>query len=199
MQPNPTKSAQIQSKPLKAIQIFPDPSKYVAMSKRIQRIIPNPAKINLYLSSKSTAILSSHPKSAQIQANRLKSTQINPNSSKPWKWKDPIRFNKPSSPNIPKSIRTHPNLPNRCNHVKYAQINKEYHRIYANQPELSQIQPRPPTSTQTKRNPTQSSNCNEIHSNTCRSTYTERIDHRITRLPAIANYTNNYRSRQRLI
>ena len=158
--------------------------------------IPNPTKTNLYLSSKSTVILSSHPKSIQIQANQLKCTQIHPNSSKPYKSKNPIRFNKPSSPNIPTSIRTHPNLPNRCNHVKYAQINKKYHRIYANQPELSQIQPRPPTSTQTKRNPTQSSNCNESRSRPCRSTYTERLHHQITRLPAFAKYTNNYRSRK---
>ena len=114
------------------------------------------------------------------------------------KIKNPIRFNKPSPPNIPTSIRTHPNLPNRCNHVKYAQINKTYQiqqnlckstRIVLNPAETTNIYPNKP-------NPTQSSNCNEIHSHTCRSTYTERIDHRITRLPAFANYTNNYRSRK---
>ena len=75
MQPNPIKSAQIQSKPLKAIHIFPDPSKNAAIPTRIKRNLPNPRKINLYLYSKSTVILSSHPKSTRIQSNLLKSAR----------------------------------------------------------------------------------------------------------------------------
>ena len=74
------------------------------------------------------------------------------------------------------------NMPNRWNHVKSAQINKkdQIHqnlckstRIVLNPAETTEIDPNKP-------NPTQSSNCNEIHANPSRSTYTERIYHRIT-------------------
>ena len=53
------------------------------------------------------------------------------------KIKNPIRFSKPSSPNIPTSIRTHPNLPNRCNQIKYTQINRKV----SNPTESMQINP----------------------------------------------------------
>ena len=81
------------------------------------------------------------------------------------KIKNPIRFNKPSPPNIPTSIRTHPNLPNRCNHVKYAQINKTYQiqqnlckstRIVLNPAETTNIYPnttKPNSIVKLQRNP----------------------------------------------
>ena len=177
------RSSQIQSKPLKAIQIFPDPSKDFAISTRIQRTLPNLTKINLYLSSKSTAILSSYPKSTQIQPNRLKSAQIHPNSSNPQKIKQ-IHSDSPSQvhqiflnlseptpicqiveimKNLPRSIKTYQIHQNLCKST----------RIVLNPAETTNIYPNKP-------NPTQSSNCNEIHANPSRSTYTERIYHRIT-------------------
>ena len=137
--------------------------------------------------NKSTVILSSLHKCYRIYWNRPdppKQLEFIKNQT------TPIKFTKPNS-NIPKSIRIHSDLPNRWNRVKSAQINKK-NKIPAEPMQInpkrlkSSIQPRPLKSTQTNRNPTRSSNYNEIHSNPSRSTYTERINHRIT--------TNNYRS-----
>ena len=159
MQPNPTKSAQIQSKPLKAIQIFPDPSKYVAISTRIQRALPNPTKINLYLSSKSAAILSSQPKSTQIQPNRLKSAQIHTNSSNPQKVKQ-IHSDSPSQvhqillnlseptpicqiveimKNLPRSIKTYQIHQNLCKSTRIVLNPAETTNIYPNKPKPNLI------------------------------------------------------------
>ena len=115
--------------------------------------------------NKSTVNLSSLYKSYRIYWNRPdppKQLEFIKNRT------TPIKFTKPNS-NIPKSIRIHSDLPNRWNRVKSAQINKKNRNpaepMHINQTRRkSSIQPRPLKSTQTNRNPTRSSNYNEIRS-----------------------------------
>ena len=201
MQPNPTKSARIQSKPLKAIQIFPDPSKYVAISTRIKRNLPNPLKINLYLYSKSTVILSSHPKSTRIQSNLLKSTQIHPNSSNSQEIKQ-IRSNSPTQLQI---------FPNPCDSTPICQIVEivylsnlprsttnnqnpaglmQITRIVSNPADTTKIYPSKPKSNsivKLQRNPFKPV---PIHYHRNASIIESQCW--IHKLPAFANYTNNY-------
>ena len=161
--------------PKPSLKIFPDPSKYFTLPTRNQRILLDPTNINVYLSSKSIVSLSTHDqclqKSNRIYWNLPRSTQsarIHRNSNKP-KQITKLKYSKicPKPLQYAKSLKS----------CKIYPAQQKYQN--SNRPESFLIQPRLLKSTQTNRNPTQSSKWNEIHSNLSWSTYTERIDHRI--------------------
>ena len=146
MQPNPTKSAQIQSKPLKAIQIFPDPSKYVAISTRIQRITANPTKTNYTCPlnpPQSFRVIPSQHKSKQIDWNPPRSIQTARNLKS-----QKVQLDSPNQVhqiflNLSESTPTC----HSCNHVnptKSMQINSNCHkssRDHRHLPKQNETQP----------------------------------------------------------
>ena len=118
LHPDPAISNQIPPNPIKAIQIFPDPSKYVPISTRIQRNPPNPTNKNIC----PLQVMPSQRKSKRIDWNPLRSIQTARNHKS-----QKVQLD---SPNQVHQIFLNLSEPtptcHSCNHVKYAQIKKEY-------------------------------------------------------------------------
>ena len=180
IQPNPPKSNQSRSKLSKSSQTHPKMLPFLYGSNELFQI----QQKSTYIWSKSTVILSSRPKSTQFQSDVLKSAQIHPNNSNS-QIIEQLQYNSPNQIQIFKYSQINPNPFQSAKSLKSCQICPDQQQmtkssrtgaIYPNKPKTNSI-------VKLQRNPFKPVS---IH------LHKKGIQYWIHKLPAFANYTNNY-------